>query len=318
MADVGSAINEAKFLIDVQLENGTPYHSLSFDGYQKGYLLTNENIKAYLDLVSFDGKDKALTVLLSGDHMMSLISKGITNIDTFDINGMQPYLALGLKRAMVLKYSYLEFLEVNNKLNNAFTSIEEITSIIIDLLPFMEIKHASFWKKIIDYNYQVQKGRKEQVNPIVLLTKANESITKQYPYSVSFLESEEQYNALKNSLKNANVNFKAINASNLTKEFPSKYDFILLSNILDYFGPIWGLGWEYDKLKKFEEELSKISKQDGIVFLHYLHNRRLKNQGILFDGSLVMEEDLENEKIFSFGGLLNKEKYEGSILKRMR
>ena len=140
-----------------------------FSKYQKVYLSTNENIKEYLDLVSFKNKTNALTVLASGDHAFNLITKGILNIDTFDTNILTTYYVFGLKYAMILKYSYKEYLNILSILTNKQTNLELITTIIKDLLPYMDLKYRNYWNEIIDYNYNIQKDKSNHINIIYLL-----------------------------------------------------------------------------------------------------------------------------------------------------
>ncbi len=66
-----------------------------FGEYDKFYPYTNECISGYLRFVDFIKKNSALSVLSSGDHVFSLISHGINNVDTFDINRLTEYYALG-------------------------------------------------------------------------------------------------------------------------------------------------------------------------------------------------------------------------------
>jgi len=149
-------IEGAKRLIEHQIKNKQICNvGESFAEYQKVYAWTNEYIKGYLDLVSFTNKDSALAVMASGDHAFNLIEKGISNVDTFDTNRLTEFYALGLKRAMILKYDYKTFLEVTQRLYSDDITIAEISEIVFGLLPFMDRKHAIYWRNIIDFNMQI-------------------------------------------------------------------------------------------------------------------------------------------------------------------
>lgn len=50
------------------------------------------------------------------------------------------------------------------------------------------------------------------------------------------------YEEFKNRLMLANITFKEANAYRLEAKFGSTYDFVLLSNILDYFDKYFGKG----------------------------------------------------------------------------
>jgi len=96
------AIEGAKKLIETQVRGlQTDGNFAKFREFGKNYFWTNENIAGYLDLVDFEGKINALSVLASGDQAFNLVTNGIMDIDTFDINALSEYIALGLNRAAI-------------------------------------------------------------------------------------------------------------------------------------------------------------------------------------------------------------------------
>ena len=141
------AILEVKKTIEDQVKYGdTCFNGLPFSRYQKFYYCTNENIKAYLDLVEFTNKERALSVMASGDHIYNLITKGILDIDTFDTNELTEFYALGLRRAIILKYNYQEYLNLmNNFLRNEDVSLNDLSDFLNGLLQFMDGKHRCFF-----------------------------------------------------------------------------------------------------------------------------------------------------------------------------
>lgn len=134
-----------KIIIDDNLEIYSEYSQMHF--------WTNENINAYLNLVSFTSNDSALSVLSSGDHVFNLIAKGIMNIDTFDSNRLTEYFALGFKRAMILKYNYYEFKMIMDKIYYGNISNEELYELIKGLYSYMEYNHKLFWESMISYDF---------------------------------------------------------------------------------------------------------------------------------------------------------------------
>ena len=167
-------IEGVKWLIDCQVRNkqicrvGVP-----FSEFQKTYSWTNEFIPGYLDLVSFEDKNSALSVMASGDHTFNLITKGITDIDTFDTNRLTEYYALGFKRAMILKYDYDDFILTMRYINSEYATIDDISTLILELLPFMDSIHALYWKRIVDYNYKMQKEIGTDLNLFQMITLDN-------------------------------------------------------------------------------------------------------------------------------------------------
>ena len=264
-----NAINGAKRIIRKRFEDIFAEPSSLHSKYSLLYFWTNENIKEYLDLISFEGKDSALSVLASGDQAFNLVTKGIMDIDTFDTNCLTEYFALGIKKAMILKYSYNDFKKNMGKLykfNNI--GIEETYSIIRGLYPFMEHNHKTFWEALINYDYKLRKDNGSWYNLIELLL-IKDSDNKSIFYN-NYLTSEENYILLRSRLINANITFKCANAKNLEKDFDNdKYDLILLSNILDYFMYIFCDLWGYDHLQKYEEKLKSLCKDDAVIFLKY-------------------------------------------------
>ena len=89
------------------IENYIKYHN-AFSN--RVYSYTNENIKSYLNNFDFNDKNSALSVLSSGDYVFNLIHNGITSIDAFDSNYLTEFYSLGIKKAMILKYDYKDFL----------------------------------------------------------------------------------------------------------------------------------------------------------------------------------------------------------------
>lgn len=304
-------IASAKRLIAEQVSRNRASYGISFNTYNKSYCWTNENIKGYLNLVDFNGKENALSVLASGDHAFNLVYNGIKNVDTFDVNRLTEYIALGLKRAMILKYSYQDFLIVMKNLCSYDSKVECIYEIIEGLLPYMEEKHSKFWQEIIKFNYIIQKENSTNINLIHMLTV---NFTESYDYirGNSYLKNEEAYNKLKLDLLNAKINFKNVNALDLSQEFNGKYDLVLLSNILDYFGHYWGSYWDYETLKNYTEKLENITNKDAIIFLNYLFVHP-QYAVTLFDDSTIKTDDLETEEIITLD-----DDSSGVILKRVK
>jgi len=294
-------ISHIKELIHKQVSRNRIYEiGVRFSEYNRTYYWTNEQIALYLDLINFDGKNSALSVASSGDHAFNLIEKGISNVDTFDSNKFTEYFVLGFKRALILKYEYLDFCHISSRLRSPEISLEELSEIVYGLIPYMDLKYQIFWKIIIDYNYKIQIEHKTNLNLFLMLSidLFHRSIS-QFVFN-SYLKDEESYNKFKKNLVNANITFKYANALNLHNEFNKKYDVILLSNILDYFDKVFGSDWTYDKLLNYEENLTKLLNDEGVIFLHYVmaylkDGERFRREIII--NSDITPADLTNEEI---------------------
>lgn len=273
-----------------------------FSKYSKGYLWTNENIKEYINKKYISEYNSALSVTASGDHLFNLILNNVLNIDTFDTNTLTEYNVLGLKKALIEKFKYNDFLTICELIANNMLTLEETTYLIKDLLPLMDKKYRKYWQKISEYNYQLQKNNDEYLDLFAMLfiniTEKNKFIRRN-----SYLVGKDNYDKFKENMMRANINFYCTNAINILDTFPNqKYDVILLSNILDYIT----INWNYEQLRKFEDELLFITNNNGKIFLAYLLNYYNKNNKNIFRRADIKKEELINEIIIELKEKDNK------------
>lgn len=264
-----------------------------FSKYSKGYLWTNENIKEYINKKYISEYNSALSVTASGDHLFNLILNNVLNIDTFDTNTLTEYNVLGLKKALIEKFKYNDFLTICELIANNMLTLEETTYLIKDLLPLMDKKYRKYWQNISEYNYQLQKNNDEYLDLFAMLF-ININEKNNFIRRNSYLISKDNYDKFKENMMRANINFYCTNAINILDTFPNqKYDVILLSNILDYIT----INWNYEQLRKFEDELLFITNNNGKIFLAYLLNYYNKNNKNIFRRADIKKEELINEII---------------------
>ena len=264
-----------------------------FSKYSKGYLWTNENIKEYINKKYISEYNSALSVTGSGDHLFNLILNNVLNIDTFDTNTLTEYNVLGLKKALIEKFKYNDFLTICELIANNMLTLEETTYLIKDLLPLMDKKYRKYWQKISEYNYQLQKNNDEYLDLFAMLF-ININEKNNFIRRNSYLMGKDNYDKFKENMMRANINFYCTNAINILDTFPNqKYDVILLSNILDYIT----INWNYEQLRKFEDELLFITNNNGKIFLAYLLNYYNKNNKNIFRRADIKKEELINEII---------------------
>lgn len=268
-----------------------------FTRHAKIYLSTNENVAAYANLIKEIDARSALTVLASGDQTFNLVANNVYDIDTFDTNHITEYYVLGLRRAMVAKYHYVDFLVTSEKLISKDTSLEEISDIVMGLLGFMDEPYRTFWYKFVNYNYKIQKNKKTHLNPFILLSMDDKMSLKDITYGNNYLESEEAYNNFRHLLGHANITFKPANALKLEKSFSGKYDAILLSNILDFAYFSWSQYFGYNHIEEYLAKIKPMLNDDGLLFLYY--NFTDSRNPIMGD-SYVLERDLTEEEIITF------------------
>lgn len=264
-----------------------------FSKYSKGYLWTNENIKEYINKKYISEYNSALSVTASGDHLFNLILNNVLNIDTFDTNTLTEYNVLGLKKALMEKFKYNDFLTICELIANNMLTLEETTYLIKDLLPLMDKKYRKYWQNISEYNYQLQKNNDEYLDLFAMLF-ININEKNNFIRRNSYLMGKDNYDKFKENMMRANINFYCTNAINILDTFPNqKYDVILLSNILDYIT----INWNYEQLRKFEDELLFITNNNGKIFLAYLLNYYNKNNKNIFRRADIKKEELINEII---------------------
>lgn len=264
-----------------------------FSKYSKGYLWTNENIKEYINKKYISEYNSALSVTASGDHLFNLILNNVLNIDTFDTNTLTEYNVLGLKKALIEKFKYNDFLTICELIANNMLTLEETTYLIKDLLPLMDKKYRKYWQNISEYNYQLQKNNDEYLDLFAMLF-INNNGKNNFIRRNSYLMGKDNYDKFKENMMRANINFYCTNAINILDTFPNqKYDVILLSNILDYIT----INWNYEQLRKFEDELLFITNNNGKIFLAYLLNYYNKNNKNIFRRADIKKEELINEII---------------------
>lgn len=288
------------------IENYIKYHN-AFSN--RVYSYTNENIKSYLNNFDFNDKNSALSVLSSGDQVFNLIHNGITNIDAFDSNYLTEFYSLGIKKAMILKYDYKDFLHKYLDLLLGYYSIYKESIFIEKLLPYMDSRYAMFWNELVKFNYDLQSNNSDKrllISDIVTKRFIMKDRIKLYN---NYLSSNEDYEILKDNLLNSKINFSCLDILDISNKFNNKYDFILLSNIFDYLDSRFKFGWNYSCLKEEINKMNSMLNNDGVILIHYLFKCIMEDnkvKGTLIAGSNVKYNDLTNEELCYFDFFDNK------------
>lgn len=215
--DLNTAISKSKKL----LEGKTNF--VSFHSFSPNYLWTTEEIKYYLEHTEFQ-KDRALTVIGSGDQIFNLVYYGVFMIDGFDLNQLA-YFLFHLKRAAILAFSFKEFcsLEVNSFWAYDLYSFELLLKQLKSYLP----------NDVYEYYQTILQFQKDlPVGPHHLVSLyRNLRCT---PSCNIYFSSEENYQITKRNLSHVNVNLIFDDINVIPRVLDPSYDLILLSNIFDY------------------------------------------------------------------------------------
>ena len=270
------AIDQAKKLIHT--------HSLlhSFDEYSRGYLFTTEYIGRYLDQLTFN-KNRALTILSSGDHVFNLLFKGINEIDTFDINRLN-YFTFWLKKAFILNLSFREFNSLSSCLSSDFL-LERFYQYLCRSKLDMPRLVFQFYEELISYEYSLD----HQHNGLKNLYFSTHSSILQ---SNNYLRTKQNYLDLREKLKTLKLNMYFQDALSVPKLLEKEYDLILLSNVSDY------LGTEEQKLaiEAFQHYISlyyELLAQDGVL-VNYFYGYHFP---YVIERSFISLSDLGKENV---------------------
>ena len=110
---------------------------------------------------------------------------------------------------------------------------------------------------------------------------------------------EQYYNIAKDNLSKANISFNTVDAQEIDKHFAGPYDFIYLSNVLDFFDS-FGSNWGYDKLREYEEKVKKLADKDASIVLKYALDYPYP-QSLFRNACVGIEKSFQDEELFRFG-----------------
>lgn len=226
------------------------------------YAFTNENIKAYLEGIK--GRS-ALSVCSSGDQYFNLIGQNFLDIDLIDINPLAEYYALGIKQALILGFSYEEYLKIITLLFKK--PAKELEKEILEyLLKWMSPKYQIFWQEIFNYYFKLQEKYQREISLLQILTQDYYFDLEEIIFLNHYLEGKEKYEKTKHNLLSVNSNF--ILGNILSYESSKKYDLILCSNILEYF---YHPNLDIKRLHQLYQPLLNMLNEQGIIYADYIY-----------------------------------------------
>ena len=256
-----------------------------FSMHSKVYAFTTENISGYYKNINFIDK-KILTICSSGDHILNAIFLGCKDIDCFDINIFTKYyMYLKLGAIKVLTYSeFLYFFESENKFS--FGLYQKISTSLNE-----EIK--KFWDLVYSNEDIISDIDKIFMN--IDYKKTNKI------YNL-YLK-EDNYNTLKNILLNDSININFIQSDFLVihKKLKDNYNYIFLSNIIDYLPNYYTNNFNSNYIGYIKEYfIKKISCEK--IYYCYIYNIENKIIKLNFDITFVkFENNVINKQVDSVG-----------------
>ena len=290
---------------DIGLVKSRMTENASLEQFDFIYSFTNENIKDAFAL--FDLKDKeVLSVLASSDQIIDMFLRGAKNIDTFDLNGLTKYYFYLKKAALLANISKEEFLAFfcgrNNKDSFSKVTFEKIKKFITDKDSLL------FWSYIFSRN-----------NPNYI--KNNYLFSKdEWPKSVLekaiFYLDDENYAMASKKAESMEIKFHPLNFVNLKDSIEKKFDFIYLSNIMQYADSMYEVDEKVLRkkqvlaLERFKEDILKLDvllKENGeIVNYIYDATRDYKKRGIDLRAEVFKDSCFEEKRFVSIQEIVDK------------
>ena len=191
-----------------------------FHSHSPIYVKSNEQIQEYVDYLK--NREKALSVIGSGDQILNMIYFGTKVIDAFDISTFPNYylyLKFGAIKSLTLE-DYLDFFYVINDCS------EKYDDLYFDLISTkLDSETRIFWNDLINFFDW------DQINESTLFSKEPISLSDVIRQNV-FLQNEDNYKALRAKLESVQLTSCVGNILNTYNSYNDEYDIVYLSNII--------------------------------------------------------------------------------------
>ncbi len=223
------------------LFSNTPYHENSFI-----YRTTNEQIDKYQRYLK--NRENILSIIASGNQILDTIYEGNKNITGFDISTFPKYY-------LELQIAALNTLGLKDYINFIYGDIddEKFDDMYDTIHPILEKEAKKFWDGLLNFF---------DFSEITASTLFSNEIV--YPKNIIerniYLQSEENYQRLKDNIQQVNLKYVTGDIFSLAKELDTSYDFINLSSIIYYN--------DLDKYKERLETLPLIDNGEALTYLY--------------------------------------------------
>ena len=256
-------------------------------GYTRNYFYTTERIKSYL-LASKKRNGKAISILGSGDQVLNMASLGINDFDVFDINYLT-YFHFYLKRAFILNYGCNEFLEFSQK-NFYLYSIKNFAKYLKILEPYLPKDVFLYYQTLVNNLY----SKSLICNGLLSLYRNNDIFYN--PLNNMYANTFNRYEIAQDSLQDLKIRFHFLDARDLPEKLNDKYDLIILSNVVEYFGTEKEL-LNYEQFLKYLNSYQKLLNEDGVLINYFYH----LDKNYAFPNSNITTHDLNDFPIRLLG-----------------
>lgn len=251
--------------------------------FERIYAFSNENLKECFGNFDIQNK-KCLTVLGSSDQAFDLFLNGAMEVDAFDVNPLTKhyfYLKKAAMTADLTKKEYLDFFNgygVNTRENALNTNTYH------KIQSFLEKDERLFWDYLFE-NYSSKDISTHLFSRELLSSKMLER-------TIKYL-SDEGFQEIKKNIHKLKINFYQQDLMNLPETLNNTYDFMYLSNIVQY---IDGIFKNYNSEDKKNQMLNLLKYKALLERLR----KKLNHQGQIVAGYIyAIEHKIDNISIFN-------------------
>ena len=211
------------------------------------YKISNERIQDYEKYLR--KRNKVLSVIGSGDQILNCILNGTKDIDAFDISVFPKYF-LELKIAAIKALTVDEYIDFFYEVTNRDEVYEDM---YYRIAVYLENDICEFWDSLFNFFEW-----KEIYNSTMFSSEPN--IASNAINQNKFLQSEEEYNRLREELDNVKITYYEGDILELSSYLRDSYDLVYLSNIVYYCNK-----------DKYREMLGNLNLTDKGISLTYFY-----------------------------------------------
>ena len=246
-----SNIDNDLFTLKKYMNNKYIYNSInnnttiSFESEDLIYPFTNEELNV---LFNMDLTNKsALLVTSSGDHLLHAVLNGCFDITSFDINIFSKYYS-NLKIAMIKKYDYKKFVknitDFINACDKTSFNLDLIYNLLNEVSSTLSNEDNIFWNEFFKlYSKSIYRDNVFKLGNTM---------------SFCSYYDENAFYQLENKLSNVKINYIDSDISTIDLKTDKLYDYIHLSNILDYIK-------DEDTFIEIFVKLYNMLKHNGVI-----------------------------------------------------
>lgn len=193
-----------------------PYHKSSFI-----YRKSNEKISMYQDYLKH--RSCVASVIASGNQILNSIYEGTLDITAFDVSVFPRYY-LELQLALLMSFSREEFCKF---LYDDTVEDEVFDDMFFEARQYLTLDSKIFWEGLFQFFdwSDIRQSTLFSSDAVFLDEVKNQNY---------YLQSDENFNQLKESMKNVSLDFYTGDVSEIMLSLPKKYDFINFSSIIYY------------------------------------------------------------------------------------